>query len=446
LIRAAVPHVVVVGAGFGGLTVARELADAARHHPLRVTLVDRHNHHTFQPLLYQVATSGLQPQDVGHPLRPIFGLRRRGRRRDTAVDVRLGEVVGVDRPRHEVVLDDGTRLAYDRLVVAAGAVTSDFGLPGVAEHGFGLKSLPEALTLRDHVLRQFEHAAVRDGDDAGALTFVIAGGGPTGVELAGAIAELVDDVLRRDHPTLDFRRVRVVLVEMADRLLGGFHERSGQYALAALRRRGVEVRLGAALARAAADHVELDDGTVIPTRTLVWVAGVAAAPLGQQLDTALTRGGRVVVGPTLQLPDDPDVYVLGDVAGATDADGRLLPQLAPVALQQGRYVADHLVRTLDGLAPSRPFRYVDKGTMATIGRHDAVAELPFGIRYGGVLAWVSWLALHLLFLVGFRNRVAVFLSWVWNYLTYDRAARLILHADRGRTRDEIPEPDPTGHA
>ena len=444
MIRAAVPHVVVVGAGFGGLTVARELADAARHHPLRVTLVDRHNHHTFQPLLYQVATSGLQPQDVGHPLRPIFGLRRRGRHRDTAVDVRLGEVVGVDRPRHEVVLDDGTRLAYDRLVVAAGAVTSDFGLPGVAEHGFGLKSLPEALTLRDHVLRQFEHATTRDGDDAGALTFVIAGGGPTGVELAGAIAELVDDVLRRDHPTLDFRRVRIVLVEMADRLLGGFHERSGRYALAALRRRGVEVRLGAALARAGADRVELDDGTVIPTRTLVWVAGVAAAPLGQQLDTALTRGGRVVVGPTLQLPDDPDVYVLGDVAGATDADGRLLPQLAPVALQQGRYVADHLVRSLDGQAPTRPFRYVDKGTMATIGRHDAVAELPFGIRYGGVLAWVSWLALHLLFLVGFRNRVAVFLSWVWNYLTYDRAARLILHADRATAGHDAAPLEDTG--
>ncbi len=431
--RSGAPHVVVVGAGFGGLTVARALADAARHRPLRVTLVDRRNHHTFQPLLYQVATSGLQPQDVGHPLRPIFGLRRRSRRA-TAVEVRLGEVVEVDRDDREVLLADGGRIAYDHLVVAAGAVTSDFGLPGVAEFGFGLKSLAESLALRDHLLRQFEHAAAQERDagtdpDDGRLTFVIAGGGPTGVELAGAIAELVDDVLRRDHPHLDFRRVRIVLVEMADRLLGGFHSHSADYALRALRRRGVEVRLGTAVARAAADRVELDDGTEIPTRTLVWVAGVAAAPMAAVLEAPSTRGGRVEVTPTLQLADDPRVHVIGDVAGATDADGDLLPQLAPVAMQQGRYVAEHLVASLDGRVDDRPFRYVDKGTMATIGRHDAVAELPFGIRYGGFPAWVSWLALHLLFLVGFRNRVAVFLSWVWNYLTYDRAARLILHGD-----------------
>lgn len=423
------PHVVVVGAGFGGLTVARELADAAADRPLRVTLVDRRNHHTFQPLLYQVATSGLQPQDVGHPLRPIFGLKR-GRTSSTAVDVRLGEVVDVDRDGRRVLLADGHAIAYDELVVAAGAVTSDFGVPGVAEHGFGLKSLSESLALRDHVLRLFEQADV-DGTDAddGRLTFVVAGGGPTGVELAGALAELVDEVLRRDHPRLDLSRVRIVLVEMADRLLGAFHTSSSERALAALRRRGVEVRLGAALARADADHVELDDGTSIPTRTLVWVAGVAASPLGAQLDAPTTQGGRVAVTPALELPDDAHVHVIGDVAGARDADGDLLPQLAPVALQQGRYVARRIVDGLDGARAAKPFRYVDKGTMATIGRNEAVAELPLGIRFGGFPAWVAWLALHLLFLVGFRNRVAVFLSWVWNYLTYDRAARLILHAD-----------------
>ena len=432
--RAGAPHVVVVGAGFGGLTAARRLADAARGRPLQVTLLDRRNHHTFQPLLYQVATSGLQPQDVGHPLRPIFGLRRRSAR-PTAVEVRLGEATGVDRDAHEVLLADGTRLPYDRLVVAAGAVTSEFGVPGVAEHAFALKSLPESLALRDHVLRQFEHAATTPDPDPAQLTFVIAGGGPTGVELAGALAELVDDVLRRDHPRMDLRRVRIVLVEMADRLLGGFHDRSGAYALRALRRRGVEVRLGTALTRAEPDHVVLDDGTRIPTRTLVWVAGVAAAPLAEQLDAPRTRGGRVEVTPTLQLAGDPDVFVIGDVAGATDADGALLPQLAPVALQQGRYVADRIVADLDGVADERPFRYVDKGTMATIGRHDAVAELPFRIRLEGPLAWLAWLALHLLFLVGFRNRVAVLLSWVWNYVTYDRAARLILHPD-ARASDE----------
>ena len=428
--RATVPHVVVIGAGFGGLAAARALASAARRHPLAVTVIDRRNHHTFQPLLYQVATSGLQPQDVGHPLRPIFGLRRLSRR-PTAVDVRLGEVAAVDRGAREVVLADGARLAYDHLVVAAGAATNDFGIPGVAEHGFALKSISEALALRDHLLRRFEEAAshpARVGD--GTLTFVIAGGGPTGVELAGAIAELVHEVLRRDHPHLDLGRVRIVLVEAADRLLGAFHDRSSNYALAALRRRGVEVRLGAAVTRAAADHVALDDGTIIPARTLIWVAGVAAAPLATALGAATTRGGRVVVTPTLELPDDPHVHVIGDIAAATDGDGALLPQLAPVAMQEGRYVARRIVGALDGRSVDAPFRYVDKGTMATIGRHDAVAEFPLGIRFGGVPAWLAWLGLHLLLLVGFRNRVAVFLSWVWNYLTYDRVARLILHADR----------------
>lgn len=433
--QANAPHVVVIGAGFGGLTVARELAEAARERPLRVTLLDRRNHHTFQPLLYQVATSGLQPQDVGHPLRPIFGLRRRSPQ-GTAVEVRMGEAVQVDRGARQVLLADGVRLAYDHLVVAAGAVTSDFGVPGVDTHGFGLKSLPEALALRDHVLRQFERAVTESDPDPGLLTFVVAGGGATGVEMAGALAELVDDVLRRDHPTLDLDRVRIVLVEMADRLLGAFHERSGRYALKALHRRGVEVRLGTALAQAEADHVVLDDGTTIPTRTLVWVAGVTPAPLAGRLDAPTVQGGRIAVTPTLQLEDDPHVHVIGDVAGATDGLGQLLPQLAPVAIQQGRYVAARLAASVDGDPGDQPFTYVDKGTMATIGRHDAVAELPWRIRFGGFPAWVAWLALHLLFLVGFRNRVAVLLSWMWNYVTYDRAARLILHADARDTETE----------
>ncbi len=428
------PHVVVVGAGFGGLKAARELADVAEERPLRVTLVDRRNHHTFQPLLYQVATSGLQPQDVGYPLRSLFG-RSRFTRRHSGVDVRLGEVVGVDREARTVHMADGADLAYDQLVVAAGAVTADFGLPGVEEHGFGLKSIAEALALRDHVLRRFEEADVLPPDELpeGQLTFVVGGGGPTGVELAGALAELVGDVLSRDYPHLDLDRVRIVLLEMADRLLLAFHEESGAYARRALEDRGVEVRTGAAVTRAEPGRVVLEGGEEIPARTFVWVAGVRAASLGDQLGAGTTTAGRVEVTPTLHLPDDPRVHVIGDVAAARDADGELLPQLAPVALQQGEYVAGRIAALLDGTADDTPFAYFDKGTMATIGRHDAVTELPFGgLRYGGFLGWLSWLGLHLLFLIGFRNRVAVLLSWLWNYMTYDRAARLILHTDRSR--------------
>ena len=429
-----VPHVVIVGAGFGGLKAARELADAARGRPLRVTLVDKRNHHTFQPLLYQVATSALQPQDVGQPLRPIFG-RRRFSDRSTAVHVRVGEVVDVDRAARTVHLADGGTIAYDHLVVAAGAVTADFGLDGIAEHAFPLKSLAESLALRDHVLRRFEEADSVPADrlPEGQLTFVIAGGGPTGVELAGALAELVGDVLVRDHPGLDLDRVRIVLLEMADRLLLAFHEESGEYARRALEERGVEVRTGTAVQRAEDGRVVLEDGEVITTRTFVWVAGVRAAPLGEQLGADTTRGGRVEVTPTLQLPDDDRVHVIGDVAASRDEHGELYPQLAPVALQQGAYVAERIVATLDGRDDDEPFRYFDKGTMATIGRHDAVTELPWGgLRYGGVLGWLSWLGLHLLFLIGFRNRAAVLLSWMWNYVTDDRSSRLILHADRQR--------------
>lgn len=424
-------HVVIVGAGFAGLKAARELAEAARARPLQVTLVDKRNHHTFQPLLYQVATAGLQPQDVGHTLRGIFG-RRRGVPGPTPVRVRLGEVVAVDRSAREVTLADGAVLAYDHLVLAAGSITNDFGLPGIEEHGFGLKSIPEALALRDHVLRLFEEADALPPDAVpdGQLTIVIAGGGPTGVELAGAMAELVRDVLSRDFPQLDLDRVRIVQVEMADRLLGAFHEESSAYARRSLEGRGVEVRLGETVARAEHDRVVLESGEEIPTRTFVWVAGVRAAPLGEQLGVTTVRGGRVEVDDVLTLPGDDRVHVVGDIAAATGEDGQLLPQLAPVALQQGQYVAERITAELDGRVHTAPFRYFDKGTMATIGRNDAVTELPVGdLRYGGFLGWLSWLGLHLLFLIGFRNRVAVLLSWMWNYLTYDRAARLILHAE-----------------
>ena len=431
-------RVVVVGGGFGGLACARRLATRDRAGHLDVTLVDRHNHHTFQPLLYQVATAGLQPQDVGHPLRPMFRWRGSLVRAllggGGQVDVRVGEVVRIDRAARRVHLADGDELAYDELVVAAGARTADFGVEGVREHAFRLKSIPQALGIRDHVLTRFETAAHEDRD--GLLTFVVVGAGPTGVETAGALAELVDHVIARDHPRLDLGRVRIVLVEMQDRVLPPFHPSSSAAALRALEERGVEVLLGTSVRAVREDEVEFEDGTTLVTDTLLWVAGVEGVPLGETLGVERTRGGRVMVTPRLTLHDDERVHVIGDLAAALDGDGEPLPQLAPVAMQQGRYVADRLLAAADGAPSAEPFSYLDKGTMATIGRNDAVAELPFGIRFSGALAWLAWLGLHLLFLVGFRNRVAVLLSWIWNYLTYDRSSRLILGRGTGPDGDD----------
>lgn len=433
-----VPHVVVIGAGFGGLTVARRLARAARRQPLRVTVVDRHNHHTFQPLLYQVATSGLQPQDVGHPLRPI--LARRRRRTPAGVNVRLAEATRIDRDRHAVLLDDGSTLGYDRLIIAAGGETNDFGVPGVEEHTFSLKSVRDAIELRDHILRRFEAATTAAGDDRRALlTFVITGGGPTGVELAGALAELVDHVLLPDHPNIDRREVSIVLLEMADRLLGGFRDRSSRYAERELRERGVDIQLGATVAAIDPDGVRLANGARLRAGTVVWVAGIRPVSLAATVGSPQTPDGRLVVDDMLRLPDDPDVHVVGDMAAVENEDGHLLPQLAPVAIQQGRHVARQLALRLEGRRPRQAFRFRDKGTMATMGRGDAVAELPFGGWVGGTPGWLAWLALHLLYLIGFRNRVAVLFSWVWNYLTYDRSSRLILH---GEPRTDVP---PTRH-
>ncbi len=437
-------HVVVIGAGFGGLTAARRLARAADRHHLHVTVVDRHNYHTFQPLLYQVATAGLQPQDIGHNVRSIFGLRGvRSRRRARTgrappVAFRMAEVTGVDLADRRVEVADGAALRYDALIVAAGAATADYGIDGVAEHAFPLKSIEESMALRNHVLRRFEEVEGDPGDsDGGELTFVIAGGGPTGVELAGAMAELVDGPLRRDHPDLDLSRVRIILVEMLDTLLPPYSAPSRRYARRELEGRGVDVRLGTAIEEVTDRSVLLDSGERVPTRTVVWTAGVEAAPLAARMGLEQTDGGRVPVAPDLSVPGHPEVWVVGDMAGARDRDGRLYPQLAPVAIQQGKHAVKQLLRRHRGRS-TRAFRYLDKGTMATVGRAAAVTELPAGVRFTGFPAWVAWLVLHLLYLVGFRNRVAVFLSWLWNYLTYDRSARLILddprHGD-GMSRD-----------
>ena len=409
------PRVVIVGAGFGGISAARALADT----PVDVTIVDQHNFHTFSPLLYQVATSSLAPDDIAPNLRGIV-------RNDPNIEARMNTVRGVDFERREVLVDGDAPLDYDYLVLAAGAVSSDFGVPGAAEHAIPLKTLADASKIRNTVLARFEEA---DADpsrvDDGTLTFVVAGGGPTGVELCGALGELILLVLRKDFKRLDVGRARVVLVEMTEHLLGSFSARSRAEAKVELAQRGVEVRLGVAIAAVADDRVELADGTVIPTRTVLWTAGVKANPVASALSLAQTARGEIVVRPDLSVPGHPEVFVIGDLAAVERPDGTPFPQLAPVAIQQGRYVARGIVRRLQGKS-TKPFRYVDKGTMATIGRRSAVAELPLGIRFGGTLGWLSWLGLHLVFLIGFRNRAVVLLNWAWNYLRWDHGNRVIL--------------------
>lgn len=408
-------RIVIVGAGFGGLAAARGL----RGHDADVTVVDQRNHHTFQPLLYQVATAGLGVDDICYATRGLF--QRQGN--TVALQAQVRDVGLTERLVH---LAEGGPLPYDRLILALGAVTADFGVPGVAEHAFGLKSAQDARTIRSHVLRAFERAdRTRDDDTRSrAMTIVIVGGGPTGVEMAGGFAELFDRVLRRDFPQLNFDEARVVLVEGQEQLLGSFASKLSRKADMQLRAMGVEVRLGRQVRDVDPRHVELDDGTVIETDTVVWAAGVRAHPLAKRLGLELDRGGRVVVTKQLTVPGRPEVAVIGDLAATYDDQGHVVPQVAPAAIQAGRHVAENISN-----GQSKPFRYRDKGSMATIGRNAAVVELPSGVRVSGFIGWVAWLVLHLVMLIGFRNRANVLVNWAWNYLTYDRGSRLIIEAD-----------------
>ena len=407
-------HVVVVGGGFGGLNAARVLVA----HGAQVTLVDRHNYHLFQPLLYQVATAGLNPADIAYPLRAVFHGAPRAR-------VRIGEVVGADLAAQRVLLADGAHLDYDHLVLAAGARSADYGVTGVRQHGLALKGLEDALRVRAEVLRRFEEA---DADPSliaqGWLTTVIVGGGPTGVEMAGALVELFTKVLAKDFPRLDVGRAKVVLIEMSDELLPPFSQGARRHAAEQLRRRGVEVLTGRRVERVDAGQVQLDGGEVIPARTLLWAAGVTAVELPAQLGLETAQGGRVAVDADLSVPGHPTVWVVGDLAAATDASGALLPQVAQPAIQGGRHVAEQILRRQAGLR-THPFVYRDKGSMATIGRHAAVADLPHGIHLRGTVGWFAWLFLHLVTLMGFRNRLSVLVNWAWNYATWDRGTRLI---------------------
>jgi NADH dehydrogenase len=412
--RRARPRVVIVGAGFGGLAAARELAGA----DVDVLMINRTNYHGFWPLLYQVATAGLEPESIAYPVRAIL-------RRYRNADFLLAEVNGVDFGQRAVLTDVGP-VMYDYLVLAAGSTTNFFGNERFERYTLGMKDLDEAQRLRNHILTCFEHA-VAETDPArraALLTFVVVGGGPTGVELAGAFIELIRHVMRKDYPMLDVCQAHVVLVEATDRVLATFPESLQRAALDRLQRMGVDVRLSAPVADTRPGVLVFKDGTELEAETIVWAAGVRASPLAEALGVALGRGARVKVEPTLTLPGHPEVFVIGDMAYLEGyRPGVPYPMVAPVAIQMGEQAARNIIaRTRRN--PMKPFRYFDKGQMATIGRSAAVLDA-FGIQLTGWPAWVGWLFVHLMELVGFRNRALVLLNWAYSYFTYDRGVRLI---------------------
>lgn len=408
-----IPHVVVIGAGFGGLRAAL----AFRNKPVQVTLVDRNNYHLFQPLLYQVATSTLAPNEIAYPVRATL-------RQAKNLHFHLGEVQAVDLPGRQIQTSEGS-LPYDYLILAVGGETNFFGNHALAKKSFGLKDLEEATNIRNHLLRQFE-AAVLEQDPQkrrAMLTFVVVGGGPTGVESSGAISELIRTVLHKDYPTLNMEDMRVLLLEASTGLLLHMPKELGENTLKVLRRKHVEVQLGAAVASYDGNSVLLKDGTEIPARTLIWAAGVRAARLLDSLGLEQDRLGRVVVEPSLNVPGRPEVFVIGDAAALEGVDGKPLPMVAPVAMQQAQVAADNILALIDG-KPLACFKYRDPGIMATIGRNQAVAWIgPWKMH--GFLAWLMWLGVHIFQLIGFRNRLAVLMDWAWSYLFYERAARLI---------------------
>jgi NADH dehydrogenase len=404
-------HVVIVGAGFGGLAAARALRRAS----VRITIVDRSNHHLFQPLLYQVATAALSPADIAAPIRRIF-------RHQANVAVMLADASAVDVSAKRVVLADGS-IDYDILIVATGATHAYFGHEDWARHAPGLKSLHDALLIRRRVLISFE-VAEREPDEARRrawMTFVIVGAGPTGVELAGTLAEVTRQTLAKDFRHINTASARVILVEAASRVLGAYTEDLSTAARKQLEALGVSVWTGVQVTGIDAEGVWIGPER-IHARTVLWAAGVAASPLAQTLGVPLDRVGRVLVEPDLTVPSRDDVYVIGDLAHL-ETDGVLVPGVAPAAMQQGAHVAGNIIRTIKG-QPRLPFRYVDKGMLATIGRGAAVAKVG-PIKASGHFAWLLWLFVHILFLIGFRNRLLVMIQWFWSYVTFDRGARLI---------------------
>jgi NADH dehydrogenase len=405
-------RVVIIGGGFGGLYAAR----AFRRAPVLVTILDRRNHHLFQPLLYQVAMAALSPGDIASPIRWIL-------RKQRNVQVFLAEATAIDRARRVVVLTDG-EMPYDYLIVASGATHAYFGHDEWRDVAPGLKTLEDALDIRRRVLLAYE-CAERETDDArrrGLLTFVVIGGGPTGVEMAGALAEISRQSLARDFRRIDPRAARIILVEGSGSVLGAYPEHLRTAARRDLERLGVEVRTGALVTRVVEGRVEIG-ADVIDAATILWAAGVAASPLGASLGVPLDRVGRVLVEPDLTVPGDRRVFVIGDLAALKDAEGKQLPGVAQAAIQMGRHAAKNIIRDVQG-QPYLSFTYRNLGDMATIGRASAVADFGW-MTLKGYVAWLAWLFVHILKLIGFRNRIVVFVQWAWSYFSYQRAIRLI---------------------
>ena len=406
------PHVVIIGGGFGGLSAARALASSDVH----VTLLDRKNHHTFQPLLYQVATAGLSPGDIAAPIRWIL----RGHKN---VQVLLGEVVDFDLVGRKVKLRDG-EVPYDYLIVSAGAAHSYFGHDDWEPFAPGLKTIEDATEIRRRVLLAFEIAErqAAEGEGQIPLNFVVIGAGPTGVELAGTLAEISRRALAHEFHSIDPSKTRIMLLEGGPRVLPAYPEDLSQSAEEQLRNLGVEVHTSTKVTGVDADAVHISDMR-LPAAVILWAAGVAASPLGKKLGSPVDRAGRVLVEPDLSLPSHPEVFVIGDLAALKDKHGNWLPGLAPVAIQQGRAAARCIAADLKR-EPRRPFHYVDKGSLATIGRAAAVGQIK-NLHISGFIAWLAWLFVHILYLIGFRNRVIVMIQWAWSYFTYERGARLI---------------------
>lgn len=410
------PHVVILGAGFGGVGAAQRLRDA----PVELTIVDKHDYHTFQPLLYQVATDELSPAEVGYPVRELL-------HRHSNVTFHKTTVQSVDLAKKQVVAEGMDPLNYDYLVLALGAVVNFHGTPGAAEHSYPLYTMVDAIRLHDHILKMFEAVDKNPAlADDGALTFCIVGGGPTGTELAGAMSELLHAELAEDYRNLPIDKVQIVLYEHSPHLLAPFKPALRDYAQKTLEERGIEVHTGAGVKEVGPKEITLASGEKVKTQTLVWAAGLAANPVATSLGIELAPGGHIPVDANLQLKDHPEVFVVGDVASATDArTGKPLPGLGAVALQAGRYVGKSIAGLVAG-KPAKPFEYFDKGTMAQIGRGAAVVELPGGGTLSGHVAWLAWLGVHLSLLSGAEEKTSVFVDWGWNAITRDRGKRIIL--------------------